>query len=246
MKNLINKEEKDRIDSICYLYNIKKYKINSDGSIDVVGDVILTRKALNDLPLNFNKVSGSFYCNGNALTSLKGCPVEVGGTFWGQSNNLVNLEWAPKLVGGDFFCSFNHLTSLEGSPAIIGADFCCHKNKLTSLVGGPVSVNGNFSCEYNQLSNLIGSPTMVGGGYHCEDNRITTTYCEDDIDLKGTLYYDPAYMSVEFNREIDEDDSNVIRKIFKYQRPFMIWNDDFTLNVENFNDLISEIKDGLE
>ena len=40
-------------------------------------------------------MSGNFYCNGNDLTSLSGCPVSV---------------------GGNFSCSFNRLTSLEGCP----------------------------------------------------------------------------------------------------------------------------------
>jgi hypothetical protein len=34
--------------------------------------------------------------------------------------------------------------------------------------------------------------------------------------------------------------------ILKYQRHFFIWNDDLTLNVDNFNDLLAEINEGLE
>lgn len=37
-----------------------------------------------------------------------------------------------------------------------------------------------------------------------------------------------------------------IKLILKYQRHFFIWNDDLSLNKENFADLIAEIKDGLE
>jgi len=246
VKNLISKEEKDRIDSICKKYNIFNYSINSDGTIDVDGDVNLTKKELTDLPLSFNKVSGDFYCNGNQLTSLKGCPHEVGGTFYGQSNNLVNLDWGPKLVRNSFFCSYNQLTSLKGSPDIINVDFYCHRNILTSLEGGPNSVNGNFCCADNQLSNLIGSPTMIGGGYHCEGNSISSTYCADDIELKGTLYYDTKYMPVQFGKDGDGEHMVDFRMIFKYQRYFFIWNDDLTLNEENFKDLISEIEEGLE
>lgn len=41
MKNLITKEEKDNIDSICEVYNIRNYSINSDGTVDVNGRVNL-------------------------------------------------------------------------------------------------------------------------------------------------------------------------------------------------------------
>jgi len=47
MKNLISKEEKDRIDRICSNENIKNYSINSDGSIDVHGNVDLFDKKNN-------------------------------------------------------------------------------------------------------------------------------------------------------------------------------------------------------
>jgi len=48
------------IDSICKQYNIKNYTINSDGSIDVDGNVSLSN--ITQLPLKFGKVTGSFNC----------------------------------------------------------------------------------------------------------------------------------------------------------------------------------------
>jgi len=42
-----------------------------------------------------------------------------------------------------------------------------------------------------------------------------------------------------------KDNSDIIKLILKYQRHFMIWNDDLTFNEENFADLILEIEEGL-
>jgi hypothetical protein len=179
MKNLISKEEKDRIDLICKEYDIDRYEINSDGSIDVSGDVDLTRIGLDYLPLNFNKVSGSFCCNDNDLTSLSGSPVTV---------------------GGDFDCSINGLTSLEGSPITVGGYYSCFHNKLTSTYSG-----------------------------------------DTDIEVSGLVRSNFNYLPQEMVDNLDH-----IKLILKYQRHFYIWNDDLTLNVENFKDLIAEIEDGLE
>ncbi len=77
------------------------------------------------------KVTGNFYCEGNELTSLKGCPSEVGGNFRCDDNNdLTSLEGCPKKVGGDFDCSRDKLTSLKGCPSEVGGDFDCSNNKV--------------------------------------------------------------------------------------------------------------------
>lgn len=113
----------DDIHKICGKYNIKNYSINSDGSIDVVGDVLLGNMYLKEIPLKFNKVIGNFDCSDNELTSLNNCPIEVGG-------------W--------FSCSYNHLTSLESLPKNHKYElFKCYENPLKSLYG--------FKQNYNIL-----------------------------------------------------------------------------------------------
>ncbi len=57
--------DEDEIHSLCKKYSIKNYTINGDGTIDVD----LDGKSLTKIPLNFNKVSGDFYCSINNLTS---------------------------------------------------------------------------------------------------------------------------------------------------------------------------------
>jgi hypothetical protein len=86
---------------------IGKYTINDDGSIDVDGMVRLTNKYLTKIPFKFRNVSGSFWCNSNQLSSLKGAPNSVGGGFYCYNNQLTSLEGAPNSVGGVFNCSNN-------------------------------------------------------------------------------------------------------------------------------------------
>jgi len=199
MKNLITKEEKDQIDLECTKHNIKNYSINSDGSIDVDGDIFLAAREFNKLPLNFNVVSGEFHCRNNQLTTL------------------------------------------EGSPTTVGGIFICYKNKLTSLEGGPQTVGGDFHCYNNKLASLEGAPHTIGGNLICTYNYLISTYSGDiDIEVGGYISFTNDYLP-----QLLQDNINHIKLILKYQRHFEIWNDDLTLNEENFQMLLDEIKDGL-
>jgi len=200
MKNLISKEEKDRIDSICTNLNIENYNITSDGSIDVNGDVNLALLKFNKLPLTFNNVSGNFNC------------------------------------------SVNKLTTLEGSPITVGGDFSCSCNQLTSLIGGPSSVGGNFHCYGNELTSLEGTPHIIGGDINYIHSEIISTYSGDiDIELGGKFRCIGDELP-----QLLQDNIVHIKLILKYQRHFEIWNADLSLNDENFQELLDEIKDGLE
>jgi hypothetical protein len=97
------------ISLICKKYGIENYTINSDGSIDVNGDVWINNKELTELPLTFNKVTGYFDCGGNSLTTLKGCPRWVGCHFLCNRNKLSSLEFSPDYVTGWFSCKGNDL-----------------------------------------------------------------------------------------------------------------------------------------
>src|SRR5271157_1198449 len=92
-------------------YGVKNYVINDDFTIDVNSSVDLSDENLTSFPyfIKFNYVFGFFWCDGNQLTSLVGCP----------SN-----------VGDDFDCNYNQLTSLEGCPFSVGDSFYCYDNKI--------------------------------------------------------------------------------------------------------------------
>lgn len=147
------------------LYNLP------DGFV-IKGDLNLARKNLDKLPdLSKVKVEGSFYCDGNELTSLEGAPKEVGFDFDCSGNKLTSLEGAPKEVRLDFRCSYNKLTSLEGAPKKVGG-FYCSTNSLTSLKGAPKKVRHNFICADNNLVSLEGAPEEVGGNFDCHSNSL--------------------------------------------------------------------------
>ena len=158
-----NESNNGDIDIICKKYGIKNYTINPDDSIDVDGDVDLRGSrfwdyfrtsssygkmnnwTLDRLPLKFGKVSGSFDCRYNNLTTLEGCPKEVGGDFYISDNKLTSLVGCPlevrRFLGGD-----NLFSDLTGCPQVINGDFNVSNNKnLVSLKGGPKEVKGYYS-----------------------------------------------------------------------------------------------------
>lgn len=127
---------KEKVENILKKYQIENYTINTDLSVDVDGNIDFRFADLKIIPAKFGKVTGSFNCSNQQLTTLQGCPKEVGGDFYCYNNNLTSLEGAPKEVGGDFSCENNKLETLQGCPRDIGGEFNCSKNPhLKSLDG---------------------------------------------------------------------------------------------------------------
>ena len=85
---------------------IRNYTINSQGEIDVNGNVILSRQHFKELPYKFGTVTGYFdigECKN--LISLKNCPDKVELFFACNRNpQLDSLEGCPKEVGKNFYC----------------------------------------------------------------------------------------------------------------------------------------------
>jgi hypothetical protein len=146
------------IKDLCSEYGIINYQIRDDMSIDVEGNVHISWRELEQLPLAFNEVDGYFKCEGNNLTTLKGCPKKVGGEFNCSWNRLTSLEYSPLIVEkGDFYCWENrHLTTLEGLE--------------NTYIGGVLDV---FYC--NKLYSLKGFPKKVDG-FYCKDTPIEPIY----------------------------------------------------------------------
>lgn len=199
------------ISTICKQYDIVNWHFNSDGSINVDGDVDLQQMKLAKLPLKFNKVSGNFYCQNNKLSSLAGSPISV---------------------GGDFNCSINHLVSLMDSP---------------------LKVNGNYICTNNILLNLVGCAEAIGGSLYVGE-EVNSTYSGNiDIAVEGDVYLSNNYAHTDYVRCVIREKlpnkflKNIqhLKIILSYQRYFEIWNDDLSLNHENFQEFLDEIKDGL-
>lgn len=120
------------------------------------------------------KVGKDFCCAKNYLTNLKGCPQEVDGDFSCADNQLTSLEGVPQKIGGSFYCCYNKLTSLKGAPQNVGKDFSFGNNQLTSLEGIPQKIKGDFDCSNNKLESLKGGPKEVGGSFFCDHNKLTS------------------------------------------------------------------------
>lgn len=222
MKNIITQVEKNRIDSMCKDYKIEKYHINSDGTIDVDGDVILMSMKLTKLDIDFNKVSGDFICHDNKLTTLKG---------------------SPRFIGGSFDCSYNKLSNLDYCPLEVNKHINCGYNYLTSLIGLPLKINENLIITENNIPNLIGIPEYIGGNFVMRENLyVNSTYSNvTDIDIVGDIIIDDTNLPKAFL-----NNKKHWHTILKYQRHFSIWNDDLSFNQENFEILITEIEEGLK
>ena len=99
---------KSDVEAWCEEMEIQNYTINSQGEIDVNGNVNLNNKNLKELPYKFGRVDGYFDISNNPnLTSLKNCPDKIVGDYFSCSEctKLDSLEGCPKEVGWNFYCS---------------------------------------------------------------------------------------------------------------------------------------------
>ncbi len=154
-------------------YGISEFIVNENGTLDIQGSVSMHHFKFNEIPFNFNKITGSFNINGNNLILLKHCPKYIGSWFNCSKNKLTSLEYGPEYVGDTYICSHNKLITLNGcvqeihNGKYIAANtsfggFDCSYNQLTSLEFCPMEVNGDFDCSYNQLVELDRSPFVRG------------------------------------------------------------------------------------
>jgi hypothetical protein len=162
----ISQEEYNTIEEILEELYIQRYTINDDGTVDVAGNVDISRKGLKEIPVQFGEVTGTFDCTENKLSTLEGAPIKVGGSFDCHDNKLTSLEYAPKEVGAAFACTKNKLSSLEGSPKEVSGGFYCSRNNLSSLKGAPEYVGRDFDCAHNNFTSFEGAPKKIGGDFY--------------------------------------------------------------------------------
>lgn len=156
----------EEIIKICNKLHIKNYTINSDLSIDVHGDVVLTRRIKGKIPIPFNRISGDFICCESELTTLENSPRYIKGDFNVDNNKLTNLENSPISINGYFSVENNNLISLIGSEKITDIKniyFC--SNKLTSLKYHPI-ISNKCTDSYNSKYNFNNNPIVSLEGYN--------------------------------------------------------------------------------
>lgn len=181
--------------------------------------------------------------------------IDVDGNVKLHEMNLTEIPLIFNRVSGNFNCFRNKLTSLVGSPKHVGGDFYCYDNPLVSLVGCPETIIGSCYISGTPLQNLVGCPLYVGGTFSFDVSMHSTFSGNTDIEINDDIYLN---ISDDIDTTIREnyisetrlpwefiENLNNLKLILKYQRYFEIWNDDLTLNTENFQVLIAEIKDGL-
>jgi len=169
--------------------------------------------------------------------------VNVNGSVFMEGLNLATIPIKFGKVSGDFTCSTNVITTLHNAPRSVGLDFDVSSNHLTNLFGGPISVGGSIWLSGNSLTSLEGAPEYIGIDIRCGVNRqLNNTFSGyTDIDLIGKIHALAAALPnfIYINR-------HHMPIILRYQRHFEIWNDDLSLNVLKFQELLDEINDGLE
>ena len=198
LKLFENHQTEAEVAEICRKYNITDWKLNSDGLIDVDGDVNLYNCSLTELPLKFRHVTDYFHCSENQLTSLDGAPHTVGYAFYCYANLLTSLVGGPKKCLS-YNCASNKLENFVGAPERISGFFHGNINKLTSLKGSPKYVGDDFYIE--RLNNFDKNkallfediPTHVGGKFHTTNSLLKLIIPDkklngDDMELLD--YYD--------------------------------------------------------
>ena len=204
------------INDICKEYNIKKYSINSDGSIDVDGSVLISNNPhLKQLPLRFNKVSGLFNCSRNSLTTLEGCPKEVGGYFNCGENQLTSLIGCPEVVGYGFDCWYNEIDSLEGLSSRIGGNLILANNKITSLKGAPMIIDNNLDLDTNPISIVDAS-----------------------IEVNSTIYIEKTNIDMEILTLFNEEK----QLVFEHGIEYNIYNKDGSINKYRLDRLLKDFE----
>ncbi len=195
----------------CHIFDIRKYTINENESIDVEGDVDLSDKNLDEIPLNFNMVSGDFNIDGNDLTDLKGSPKSVGGSFGCAENKLESLKYGPISVGGDFYCEHNNLLGLTYCPKSIGGNIHCSSNSLIDFIGIPEYFNNFLFVDDNPVYSIY---KLFG------DASKITLFNEYDIIRGNQVVLDRLndFLSDVGKVEIDINDEDKIKEILKYYK----------------------------
>lgn len=178
MKYLKLYENFENTELLCQKYfKERNYTINQDGSVDINGGVDLDYYYLDNIPLNFNRVSGYFDISNNRISSLKGIPKYIGDGLFISSNRIKTLgNYLSHFeeISGGFYCMGNELTSLDGCPKRIIDGFDCSSNKLINLKSCPEYIGGEFDFELNMINTLTYFPkTIIGNGIEGTHNKIT-------------------------------------------------------------------------
>lgn len=128
MKNILPKSQIDAIQEWCTEYGIKKYDINSDGTINIHENVHL----FDVPPVKINIVNGHLSANRIGFNSFENMPNIVNGNFSISNNYLTSLNGCPRYIDGDFHFSNNNLKTLkvDDYDVIVKGEIKCNHNNF--------------------------------------------------------------------------------------------------------------------
>ena len=157
-------------------HGVSSYTINSDGSVDVNGDLDLAGCRYNKLPVKFNKVTGDIHITKSSLKTLEGLPKVIEGDFELYGVDLDNLANGPSLVKGSLNLEQAKIGSWTGSSIReVGGNLNLSSCKSSELKGMPDKVGGDFIVTSGTLATLTGMPAVVGGSVELSDCRNLTS-----------------------------------------------------------------------
>lgn len=138
-----------------------KWTINSDGSYDFDGSVIITGN-ITELPITIRSVKGIFLCHSRYFESLEGFPRYVSKSFSILHCNLItSLEGCPEEVGSNFYCGGTGITDLKGAPRMVGGFNCQECELLTSLEGLPKIIGSDLRMPRFASINFENCPNLI-------------------------------------------------------------------------------------
>lgn len=144
--------------------------IQSDGTVDVEGDIKIYYSSGGMIPIKFGVVTGEF-CISEYFTNLKslvGSP-HTCGSFTLQERKLTSLEGGPKYVSENYsIYGCKNITSLEGGPETV-QNLCIAYSGVTSLEGSPRTISGELDCRGCPIEDLRGAPESIYGFFDLTD-----------------------------------------------------------------------------
>lgn len=114
------------------------HKLRADGMIEVTGTIHISNQNLTELPDLSNVIlTGSFFCDSNQLTSLKGIPCQISGHIDCKNNRISDMSHMPRRA--------ESVTLDRMSYDLLKKDVQKHGLELEniSIIGNAIQVDGS-------------------------------------------------------------------------------------------------------
>jgi hypothetical protein len=166
---------------------------------------------------------------------------------WLNFDYVINNNRTIDVTGDVVFPEFaSFLSELPLRFNKVSGNFDCSAlENLTSLKGGPLKIDGAFNCAFTKITSLEYAPESAD--VLIFDNNIKSLSTGD-----RNCHFNKVHMLMTNSSAVKSLPHEIINNkeyfplILKYQNYFGVWNHDGAFNIEGFNMLITEIKEGLK